>query len=186
MLDNKTNITEKGFEKQLAEYLRTQIGHSCEILTSKAMLYRIIIDANGEINPPLEKIKDPKRGQSAFETDILIKDKENGAPLVVIELKVRGFSTHDVLTYSAKAMRHKEIYPYLRYGFVVSGQEFIDGKFFIHNIGFDFAFMIKSFSKNQKELVDIIKRQIKISKNIISVLNKSKRVKKYESNINFK
>ena len=28
----------------------------------------------------------------------------------------QGLSTHDVLTYSAKATRHKQVYPYLRYG----------------------------------------------------------------------
>jgi len=42
-------------------------------------------------------------------------------PFVVIETKYGSFSTHDVLIYSTKALKHKEIYPYIRYGFVVGG-----------------------------------------------------------------
>lgn len=176
-------MTEKEFETKLAKYLKTQIGSRYDVLTGKALLYRIVLGDGGKLDPPLEKIKNPKRGQGAFETDILIK--KNETPLVVIELKVRGFSTHDVLTYSAKAVRHKEIYPYLRYGFVVDGQKFIDRKFFIHNVGFDFAFMMENFSQDKKEVANTIKRQIEVSENIISILNKEKRVRKYESGVEF-
>jgi len=56
----------------------------------------------------------PKRGILAFQTDLLIA--KNSIPLAVIETKYGGFSTHDVLVYSVKAQKHKETYPYLRYG----------------------------------------------------------------------
>lgn len=35
-------------------------------------------------------------------------------------------SSHDVLLYSAKAAKHKYIYPYLRYGFVVVGLQALE------------------------------------------------------------
>ena len=60
-------------------------------------------------------------------------------PLIVIETKYGGFSTHDVLTYSTKAQKHKEVFPFIRYGLLVGGVNKITNKFFIHNIGFDFA-----------------------------------------------
>jgi len=50
-------------------------------------------------------------------------------PLVVIELKATSFSSHDVVLYSAKAAKHKSIYPYLRYGFVVVGLEALGRRF---------------------------------------------------------
>jgi len=49
-----------------------------------------------------------------------------------------GISTHDILTYSAKARKHKQVYPYLRYGLVASRERFVAGKFFTHNEALDF------------------------------------------------
>ena len=46
--------------------------------------------------------KEPKRGSYAFQTDLLVTNIES-LPLVVIEIKYGGFTTHDVLTYSIKA-----------------------------------------------------------------------------------
>jgi hypothetical protein len=44
-----------------------------------------------------------------------------------------------VLTYSTKARRHKQVYPYLRYGLVVGNIEEIPWRFFAHNEGLDFC-----------------------------------------------
>ncbi len=82
----------------------------------------------------------PVRGQYAFQTDLAIFEPRSGGielPRVVFEVK-RDISTHDVITYSAKALRHKRVYPYLRYGFLIYGREMIPGKFFTHNEALDF------------------------------------------------
>jgi len=92
----------------------------------------VIINENFKFEP--NKPRKPKRGSYAFQTDLLIIRKNNKLPLVVLETKYGGFSTHDVLTYSSKAQKHKEVYPYLRYGLVVGGTDKITNNFFIHNI----------------------------------------------------
>ena len=85
--------------------------------------------------------KQPMRGQSAFQTDLCVfEELSDGTdiPRVVMEFK-RTLSTHDVLTYSTKATKHKQVYPYLRYGLVVGSIERIPGRFFTHNEGLDFC-----------------------------------------------
>lgn len=103
-------------------------------------------------------------------------------PLVVIETKFGGFSTHDVLTYSTKAIKHKEVYPYIRYGLVVGGRNKIDRKFFTHNSGFDFAVALGNMEDDLKELVEIIEKQLEAAELMLGVL-KNKEVRKYVTNI---
>ena len=80
-----------------------------------ALLYQITVNNRLKlvVNP-----KRPTRGQSAFQTDLCIFEKVSEGveiPRVVMEFKP-DISTHDVLTYSTKARKHKQVYPYLRYG----------------------------------------------------------------------
>jgi hypothetical protein len=82
----------------------------------------------------------PARGQYAFQTDLAIFERRLGGielPRVVFKVK-RDISTHDVITYSAKALRHMRVYPYLRHGFLVYGREMNSGNFFTHNETLDF------------------------------------------------
>ncbi|MEM3697525.1 MAG: hypothetical protein QXQ94_08530 [Candidatus Bathyarchaeia archaeon] len=144
----------------------------------ESLLYKLFIDARGKLSP--SDLDSPKRGQLAFQTDILIKNDK--VPLVVIETKYGGFSTHDVLTYSTKAMKHKEVYPYIRYGFVIGGESKISKKFFTHNSGFDFAFAIGNMENDLKELIDIVKKQIQASELMLAVLT-DRKVRKYVANI---
>lgn len=71
--------------------------------SGKSILYKIEIDVLGRVTH--DSIESPTRGKHAFQTDILITKKS--LPLVVIELKSGAFTTHDVITYSWKAQRHK-------------------------------------------------------------------------------
>ena len=143
------------------------------------LLYKILIDAQGKLQP--SDIDSPKRGQYAFQTDILIKNDR--VPLVVIETKFGGFSTHDILTYSTKAMKHKEVYPYIRYGLVVGGRDKIDRKFFIHNSGFDFAVAMGTTQDDLRELVEIVRKQIHAAELMLDILKKEKEVRKYVADI---
>ena len=128
--------------------------------------------------------KEPKRGSHAFQTDLLItSSKDDFLPLVVIETKYGGFSTHDVLTYSTKAQKHKEIYPYLRYGLVVGGQNKIHNRFFTHNIGFDFAYALNSVddSNSIKDLAETIKQQINNAYLLLDILRNKNQTKKFNT-----
>lgn len=103
--------------------------------------------------------------------------------MVVIETKYGGFSTHDILTYSTKAQKHKEIYPYLRYGLVVGGENKIYNRFFTHNIGFDFAYALNGVddSDSIKELAEIIKQQIENAHLLIDILKNKNQTKKFNT-----
>jgi len=146
------------------------------------LIYRMIIDGNGEILP--KDVKNPARGYYAFQTDILIKN-EMMIPLVAIETKYSKITTHDILTYSTKAVKHKEIYPYLRYGLIIGDLEGIPDKFFIHNQGFDFAASLKDIN-NEEELNRIIaelKEQIGDAEKVLQILDKKRKTKLFARKI---
>jgi hypothetical protein len=152
----------------LADYLRDHLKRH-QVDHHANLLYRIVVDGHGKSDPSPDQYLKPMRGHNAFQADIVVRSRKNAVPLVAIELKWKAFSTHDVLTYSSKAIRHKEIYPYLRYGFVVLGGMAITDKFFVHNVGFDFAFGIPDTKLGRAELLKCVKRQIKYSERIISI-----------------
>jgi hypothetical protein len=114
------------------------------VVRGAALLYQITVDNRLSVRVQPRK---PVRGQSAFQTDLCVfeevrfeensKDVKVQIPRVVMEFKP-GLSSHDVITYSAKARKHKSVYPYLRYGLVIANETTIPGRFFIHNEALDF------------------------------------------------
>jgi len=78
-----------------------------------------------------------------FQTDLLIAEGGEGnlwTPRVVVECKLSSVTTHDALTYSAKAAAHKQVCPYLRYGILVGnlGDDAVPGRLLRHGAHFDF------------------------------------------------
>jgi len=78
-----------------------------------------------------------------YETDMLICDTLSDGrwiPRVVVECKIGGVSTHDALTYSSKAATHKQVHPYLRYGFLAGERKHyaIPVRLVKHGTHFDF------------------------------------------------
>jgi hypothetical protein len=105
---------------------------------------------------------------AAFQTDLCIfeeKSPELLLPRIVLEFKTT-LTTHDVLTYSMKAERHKAIYPYLRYGLVASAEARIPGRFFTHNEGIDFCLCVKGLSEEvyAKEFASILAEELECSR----------------------
>ncbi|MEN3013527.1 MAG: hypothetical protein ABDH23_02790 [Endomicrobiia bacterium] len=180
---------EERFRKKLKYTLKNMFktDTNIEISDKRSLLYKVFVDQ--ELNYTPSTPKNPKRGDFAFETDILISKKlksDTFIPLIVLEVKHGGFSTHDVLTYSSKAIKHKEIYPYLRYGLIVSKKKNIDTKFFIHNVGFDFAISFEKLDKNAlRDIKNMIKNQIEIAENILSIFS-GKKVKYYNTQVTIK
>jgi len=92
---------------------------------------------------------------SNYETDLLISDKWSSGrwiPLIVVECKL-AITTHDALTYSAKAATHKHVHPYLRYGILVGGQQkqALPGRLIKHGANFDFMLAWKGQDANDGE-----------------------------------
>ncbi|MFZ0034965.1 MAG: hypothetical protein WAK60_08280 [Sedimentisphaerales bacterium] len=177
-------MNEAKFRQELKERLGKNLEGGYSIKENENLIYKVIIDGNLEYkqNDP----KNPKRGNYAFQTDLVIGRKNGNSflPLVVIETKYEGFSTHDVLTYSTKALKHKEIYPYVRYGLVVGGNDKIDNRFFTHNIGFDFAIALQNVDKQgiQKVSDVIVEKQLKIAELILDIFGgRRRKVKSYNA-----
>lgn len=178
-------MTEKEFGNVLASALRKGLS-GCEVSTKESLIYRVIIDEKGKFFP--KSAEKPVRGQLAFETDLLVK--KGGLPLVVCELKHKkrgGFSTHDILTYSTKAKRHKEIYPYLRYGFIAGNTRKLSNKFFTHNTAFDFALAIENFNKEgEAEFVCLIKEQVSYGEELLNILQNKHTARLYKTSLEIK
>ena len=168
-------MSEKEFREKLVKVLREELGSSYSVKEKVNLIYWVMIDKNLEYRPrdPKNPRKDIRKGEYAFQADIAVGEERSGGflPLVVIEVKYEGFHTHDVLAYSEKALKHKAIYPYVRYGLVDGGEDYIPLKFFVHNVGLDFAIAIKNLDdRNERQLlVNTVKEQIEVARNLLDV-----------------
>jgi hypothetical protein len=174
----KIEMNETDFKLKLKEKIEEKLD-GFYVKTDENLLYKVLVNDKLEYEP--NNPKNPTRGNYAFQTDILIG--KGITPLVVIETKYGGFSTHDILTYSTKALKHKEIYPYLRYGLVVGGDDVIHGRFFTHNVGFDFAITIKDINDENRimNLIDIINKQIQNSNLLLDIQSEKYKIRKYNT-----
>ena len=143
------------------------LGSPLYIQRGAALLYQV------KVNSRLEITVDPKRptrGESAFQTDLCVFERvndETNVPRVVLEFKAR-LTTHDILIYSTKARKHKQIYPYLRYGLVVGEETKVPGKFFTHNEALDFCVAAASFKQNRLHeiLAKLLKSEVRASRQL--------------------
>jgi hypothetical protein len=165
-------IAEAAAETILAKPLRVSRG--------AVLLYQITLDNELKLVPPREELQKPKRGQSAFQTDLCVfEDKKTdfegeettvSIPRVVLEFKGR-ITTHDVLTYSAKARKHKQVYPYLRYGIIVSEEAFVPGRVFTHNEALDFCAAIADYkgARLTEILAALLKAEVECSRRLEAI-----------------
>jgi hypothetical protein len=178
-------MNESELKENLAEKIKNELEKKYpgkyEVNYDENLIYRVIItkkrsNSNAKLQYEPNDPQKPSRGDYAFQTDILISEKSSGLPLVVIEVKTKEPTTHDILTYSTKAVKHKEVYPYLRYGILIVNETSVPRRFFVHNLGFDFAIVLKDLSDEAgfKKLVEIIEGQIKNSEELIKVFNDEK------------
>jgi hypothetical protein len=160
--------------------LASALSNDYQVHQGASLLYRIEIDGTGKISN--DGAGAPRRGQYAFQTDILVSKAE--IPLVVVELKSGSFSSHDVITYSFKAQRHRQVYPYLRYGFAVVGLEALGRRFVTHNEGFDFAVALPTISCVKTELVAIVRRQATNAERMIKMMGSGRlKLRRYEETV---
>ena len=114
---------------------------------------------------------DPVIKSHGYQTDLLIAERLSPAgdwiPRVAVEFKLRSVSTHDALTYSAKAATHKNAHPYLRYGIVIGGYNGPVPKRLIRH-GHHFDFMVTLASEkltdvDRERLVQLLRDELKAS-----------------------
>jgi len=170
MTDKKTEAVRV---EEFSEILKILLDHhNYKVESYENLLYELYLDNKLECAIDPARLKKPTRGDSAFQTDLCVYVKTPQGlwiPKVVFEFKVEHITTHDVITYSNKANRHKNIYPYLRYGLVVYGIDKIPGRFFKHNEGMDFCLIING--KPNEELVSqLVQKELKASDTLEEIL----------------
>ena len=141
---------------QESSFVSTFEAAAIEVMGSKAVVvrkanlfYQLSLDRRLQLSVGDTRL--PARGSSAFQTDLCICELINGLqfPRVVVEFKTK-ITSHDVITYSAKAGKHKAIYPCLRYGLLASEEPHIPGKFFVHNESMDFFIAAKNYMSEEQ------------------------------------
>jgi hypothetical protein len=125
----------------------------------------------------------PKQKQNiSYETDILIYEllgPKEWKPRIVIEGKLGSVTTHDAITYSQKALTHKNVHPYLRYGIILGNRKHypLPGRLFRHGAYFDFMLSWKAFEPKDDELdclISLIMEEVEASKNLDEILYNSR------------
>jgi hypothetical protein len=135
-------MEESAFVGIFESIAREILGEKAIVRRKANLFYELFLNQKLKLAVNLEL---PKRGASAFQTDICIFEKvdQTEFPRVAVEFKER-ITTHDILTYSSKAGKHKQIYPCLRYGLVAGAIDSIPSRFFIHNENLDFCIAAKN------------------------------------------
>lgn len=159
------------FNENLSASLDTIYSHKYKVYSHRNLIYNRIYG--------IEEPKTPRRGKNALEADIVIEEVLNsnvGIPLVAIELKTGAyFNTHDVITTSKKAEKHKSIYPWLRYGFIWFSNQSIRTLFFRHNESLDFAggiseYDVENMQNRWQILVRLVQSQIQIAETFRGII----------------
>jgi len=115
-----------------------------------------------------------------YETDLLLLDALGSSgwiPRVVIEAKLDRVTTHDALTYSAKAATHKAVHPYLRYGILIGnwGESKFPVRLIRHGAHFDFMATWRSSDAAPGEwamFMDVVADEIKASRALQQMFEK--------------
>ena len=171
-------MKENDWTKSICEVLQNQgLGENIYIDTLKKIPYALEISSfNEEWEADTESLD-----ETVFETDMVVYEKvdEKIVPRVIVESKVGSVTTHDAITYSHKAMYHKNVIPFVRYGIMLGARETypLPGRLFRHGTNFDFLFSFVDYVPSEKELttfVDMLKREIIYSRQIEEILSNSR------------
>lgn len=180
--------SEREVGRELAQYLRLRLEKKgVAVADCHNLYYSLSINSEGRVttdkdeNDESPTPRDIRRGGlSAFQVDVAVYEPGDAGhfevPRVVLELKTRGVHTHDLILYSAKAGRHKEVYPYLRYGLVVLGEKAkIHPKVLRHGTQFDFVCVLSQPSLDDEtcsRLADIVAQELESSKKLSHYLKR--------------
>ncbi|MBQ8260307.1 MAG: hypothetical protein IJY97_12185 [Clostridia bacterium] len=171
-------MKENDWTRSICELLQKQdLGENINVDVLKKIPYAFEISS---FNDDWE-IEPHNFSDTSFETDMVVYEKSNGSiiPRVIIESKVGTVTTHDAITYSHKAMYHKNVIPFMRYGIMLGARETypLPGRLFRHGTNFDFLFSFVDYAPSNKELssfVEMIKKEIIYSRQIEEILSNSR------------
>jgi hypothetical protein len=185
------NVTQRSFERRITmpeggekawvETLTSRLtaalkpvavdGVTAEVCSGHRLLYAHEIASYSDT-------AEPKSLSRGYETDLLILDRaldQSWVPRVVIECKLGSITTHDALTYSAKAATHKHVHPYLRYGILVGGwgNHPLPPRLVRHGAYFDFMAILQERTPTEAEfdeIGEILRQEVRASRQLQSLL----------------
>ncbi len=171
-------MKENDWTKSICELLQKQdLGNNIHIDVLKKIPYAFEISS---FNDEWEIDKN-SFSETSFETDMVVYEKLNNKiiPRVIIEAKVGTVTTHDAITYSHKAMYHKNVIPYVRYGIMLGARETypLPGRLFRHGTNFDFLFSFVDYLPADREIrtfVEMVKKEITYSRQFEEILSNSR------------
>ena len=116
----------------------------------------------------------PQTSVMSYQTDLLVGEESGSGtwkPRVVVEAKLGSVTTHDAITYSQKAIDHKNVHPYLRYGFIIGANkaDSLPGRLFRHGRDFDFMLSCKGEIPSKLEystLIDMLLVEVEASRSL--------------------
>ena len=126
--------------------------------------------------------KQPVSNYLSYETDMLISESfPDGSwkPRVVVEAKINSVTTHDAITYSEKAIKHKHVHPYLRYGIMLGNRKHypLPGRLYRNGAYFDFMLSWVKYEPSEKELddmVNVLLAEVQASRHLEEILYTSR------------
>ena len=171
-------MKENDWTKSICELLQKQdLGENIYIDVLKKIPYAFEISS---FNDEWEIDKD-SFSETSFETDMVVYEKLNNKiiPRVIIEAKVGTVTTHDAITYSHKAMYHKNVIPFVRYGIMLGARETypLPGRLFRHGTNCDFLFSFVDYLPADKEInafIEMVKKEITYSRQFEEILSNSR------------
>ena len=177
-------MTEKEWTESMAKCLRDTLSetpyHACSIEVGRKIPYGFEIRSYANGDNPKPNVYRYQTNQ--YETDLIILERESEGlwkPRVIVEAKKRSVTTHDAITYSQKALSHKTVHPYLRYGIMLGDRQHypLPGRLYRHGAHFDFMISFVG-SHPRKEEIDrfgeIICAEIDASRKLEKIIYESR------------
>jgi hypothetical protein len=122
-----------------------------------------------------DRAGEPSVRARKYQTDLLVSEhRADGTwtPRLVIEGKLGRVTTHDALTYSAKASSHKAIHPHMRYGILVGALgDRVPGRLMRHGAHFDFMAAWKGDKPSVREwtvFFEVVMDEVRASRQLES------------------
>jgi hypothetical protein len=176
--------TESAYVAIAMEVARRLLPKPFEIERGAALLYQVTVD--NHLATTVD-VKHPRRGNAAFQTDLCVFERKTetvAIPRVVLEFKT-AITTHDVITYSAKASKHKQVYPYLRYGIVASAHAAVPGRLFTHNQSLDFCAAVSGLKgrKRREFFAFLLTSEVKASQRLEAIAFEDVRTRLFRNEV---
>jgi hypothetical protein len=125
----------------------------------------------------------PEPQSISFETDLAVTEAAADGrwkPRVVVEAKLGSITTHDAITYSQKAVSHRAVHPYLRYGIMLGNRRHypLPGRLYRHGAQFDFMISFCATEPTKSEIAlfaTVLQTELAASKTLEKILYESRR-----------